>query len=244
MSSKSFDNFLQSFIPSIPLLFLCFCPVAFHKVWFAGFYPFNGIGRANPCYGALVAVVADVVFDLEVERTIPERGATPDALGAPDAQFLVDDILEIGFFDVPPFNSRCRAKLVFAAGGAGVGIGFQVAAAQIAISAQVIGMDTLYSRRGFDALRSTPSTLCTSKRVDLPDPFLLCRTGKSSDSKTSYGQTESQPKSALDKFPPVFRLIFHPSIVFLPAGVCTLSKVCSCCTMMTPRNFATPPDCW
>ena len=118
-----------------------FCKAALDLVGVGDLHAADGVGGAYPGDGALVAVDAKVVHDLQVEGAIPEGGASLHAFGAAHAELLVDDVLEVRFFDELPGDGRGGAELVFAAGVQGVAARFEIAPTEVAIATEVVGVD-------------------------------------------------------------------------------------------------------
>jgi hypothetical protein len=117
----------------------------------------------------LVAVDADVVLYLHVKGSVSKNRAPLDALAAANAEIFVDRILIIRQLDEFPVNGGGRAELVFRAGVAALGIGPEVAAAEIAIAADRIGVEAFNRRWRKNAMRCATPALCAFFRIDLPD---------------------------------------------------------------------------
>ena len=156
----------------------------FDLVSVGDFHAVDGIGGAYPGDGTLVAVDAEVVHDLQVEGTIPERGTPFHAFGTAYTEILIDDIFEIGLFDELAGDGRSGTQLVFTARIEVVAPGLEIAAAEIAIPTEVVSMNAFDSRGGQDTVGGAPSALGTRKGIDLPDPFLPGHTGRSQSADT------------------------------------------------------------
>ena len=63
---------------------------SFDQVGILRGHPANGIRGTNPCNGAFIAITAEIMPYLQVERPVPKRGASLDAFGTSDAEFLID----------------------------------------------------------------------------------------------------------------------------------------------------------
>jgi hypothetical protein len=83
-------------------------------------------------------------------------------------------VFKIRFFDKPPFDGGGWAELIFGCRVAGGGIGFQIAATKVAVTAQSISMNAFYSRRFHHTFGGAAATLSTFKRVDLPNVIVGC----------------------------------------------------------------------
>ena len=80
--------------------------------------------------------------DLQKERAVAERIASLDALAAAYAEGLVDAVLVVGVLDEGALYGAGGAGLVFGGGGQRVGVGLEIAEAQLAISAHCVGVDS------------------------------------------------------------------------------------------------------
>lgn len=123
--------------------------------------------------GALVAVEATIMPDLQVERAIAKLNAATDALAAADAERLINRIFVIRILQSLSLDSTCWAKLVLSAGVQGGGLSLKVAGAQLAIAAHIAQLDTLDSRLLKDAVRCAMSALDAFGWIDLPDELLF-----------------------------------------------------------------------
>jgi hypothetical protein len=191
--------------------------IAFYFVGFVSFHPVNGIRGAHAGNGAFVAIEANVVNDLQVHRTVPERSAAFHTFGTTNTKIFVDVIFEIRFFNKTAFDSTGWAKLVFGSSSEFIGIRFEISAAQIAVTAQIEGMKAFDRRRAHHTVGGTAAALGTFKRVDLPNVIVFYYFVERQPADTSQSQCQRQPHPALKKFPPVFRFtVFHispPSLV-------------------------------
>jgi hypothetical protein len=98
-------------------------------------YPAEGIRRANPRNGTVVAIITAVMAYLKVEGTVSERGASCHAFGTSYAELLIDHVFVIGIFNVLALDSCSGAELVFRRRTPGIGIRFQISPAKITIAA-------------------------------------------------------------------------------------------------------------
>jgi hypothetical protein len=106
---------------------------------------------------------------LQIQRPVSEGVAAFHALAAPDAQFLIDRVFKIGVFDVCPLDSSGRTELAFRSCVSGFGPWLEIPAAQVAITAHRVGMNTLHGRVGQNAIDRTFFTLDTNVGIQLPD---------------------------------------------------------------------------
>jgi len=180
------------------------------------FHTADGVGGAHAGDGALVAVDAEVVHDLQVEGAISEGSAALYAFGAAHAELLIDDIFEVGFFDELAGDGRSGAQLVFAAGVEGVASRLEIAATEVAIPAEVVSVDALDGRGGQDAVGGAPSALGTQKGVDLPHPLLPGHTGRRQSADAPQGQGQGKTHSSLNKLPAAFNLIVCHGLMLFP----------------------------
>ena len=89
----------------------------------------NGIGGADSCDRTFVAVHAQFMTNLKVQRPVTEHGATFDAFGAPDTKRFIDRIFVVGIFDKSPENCAGGAELIFCGGIQFIGLRFKVTGA-------------------------------------------------------------------------------------------------------------------
>ena len=80
-------------------------------------------------------------------------------------------IFKIGFFNKSALNGGSGTELILCT-GLKFCPGFEIAPAQIAIPAKIVGMHTFYSRICLYTLRGTTSALGTFEGIDLPDIIL------------------------------------------------------------------------
>lgn len=156
-----------------PSKLLILCKVPLHQVGFAGLHTADGIGGTGAGDGALVTINAEVVHDLQVQRSVPEGSTSLDAFSAADAQIFVYYILEIGFFDEFAADGGSRTELIFAGGAECVAVGFKISSAEVAVTAKVKCVHTFDCRGCQDTLCGASSALGAFKGVDLPHPFFL-----------------------------------------------------------------------
>ena len=135
----------------------------------------EGVPRAGAGDGALVAVDAAVVPDLEEERAVAETDASLDALSAADAEMLFNGVLVVGVFDVGALDGGGGAKLVLGGGGQRVRFRREEAGAKLAVSAHRVGVNALHCRLLQHAFRGAIATAKTLGGVNLPDPIFRLR---------------------------------------------------------------------
>jgi hypothetical protein len=87
------------------------------------------------------------VDDLKMKRSVPERGTSLDAFGTSDAKILINGILKEGFLNEVPCDGRSRAEHGLGCGCQPGGSRLEISSAQIAITAEVIGMNTFHGGR-------------------------------------------------------------------------------------------------
>jgi hypothetical protein len=132
-------------------------------------HPLKGIGRAYTGNRALVAVVALVVADLQVEGAVPKGGTPLNTFTASVAKLFIDGIFEEGFLNKLAPDGTCRAELVFGPGGQVHAVGLEVPTTQVAIAAHGIGVYALDGRGGLDTFGGAPPALGAFEGIDLPD---------------------------------------------------------------------------
>jgi hypothetical protein len=128
-------------------------------------------GVAGTDFGdrALVAVNAAVMPHLKEKGAVAEAVAALDALGAADAELLINRILVIGVLDVGAFDGGSGAEAVFRAGVQVVRIGLKVAGAKLAIAADRVGVNALDGGLLEDAMGGAIAAAHTLHRVNLPN---------------------------------------------------------------------------
>jgi len=124
-----------------------FLPETFEEVGLAGWNPAECIGRTIPGNGAFIAMDADIMPDLQLERPVAEGAATLYTFAAPYAQGLIDGIFKKRILDEFPFDGIGRTKLVLGARGQRFCFRLEIPATQITVSAHGIHMHALHGRR-------------------------------------------------------------------------------------------------
>jgi hypothetical protein len=122
---------------------------------------------------------------LEIQGSVSEGPAGLYTFSTPDAEFLIDGILEIRILYKSPFDGAGRAELVLRPRIPGFGAGLEITAAEIAVSAHGIGVRALDGGMRKDAVGCTPLTLDAQARIQLPDHFLLGRPAEKPDRQSS-----------------------------------------------------------
>lgn len=107
----------------------------------------EGAGGADAGDRAFVAVHAAVVPHLEKDRAVAELGAALDADGAANAAILVDAVFVEGVFDESAFDGTDGAELVLRRGVLPLRLGVVIAAAELAVAAERVGVDGPRRRR-------------------------------------------------------------------------------------------------
>jgi hypothetical protein len=164
----------------------------------------------------LVAIQAAVMPRLQVQRPVPERIAAFHAFAATDAQLLIDGVFKIGILDVRPLDRSRRAELAFRSCVSVLGSGLEITAAQVAIPAHGIGMDTFYSRMGQDTVDRTFFTLDTDVRVQLPDHLFGRRLAGQECCKSSDRQAHERVEAFPHKIPAFDPVLGRPFFHFGP----------------------------
>ncbi len=137
-------------------------------VWIVGRHALERLGRTYSRNCAVVTVDATVVSHLQVQRAVAEKLASLDAFSATDTKFFRDQIFIKGVFHKTSLDGPGGAELIF---GGGIGLpclGSMEPAAQLAVSADIIGVDALDSGRHEHAGSCAPAALDTLLRVQLP----------------------------------------------------------------------------
>ena len=135
----------------------------------------EGVGRAGAGNGALVAMHAAVMADLQEERAVAETITAFDAFGAPDAERLVNRVFVIGVFDERAFDSGGGAELIFSRGGKRIRLWLEVASAEIAVTAHRVGVNAFHGGLFENALCGAIAAADAFVRINLPDPILCLR---------------------------------------------------------------------
>ena len=104
------------------------------------------IRRTGQGDGALVASCTTIMTNLHLQRTIAKRIAGLYAFCTTDTQGFINRVFIVRIFNKAPFYCSQRAHLVFSTFINGMGLGFEKAETNLALSADVIGMHTLDSR--------------------------------------------------------------------------------------------------
>lgn len=143
----------------------------FEDIRLAGWHAFDGLGRAGPGDGAIVAVDAAVMAYLEEEGTVAKKDASFDTFRAADAQFFVNGVLVIRVLQGCPFNGSCRAKLVFSAGVQGVWLRIKISGAQLAVAAHFVDLNAFDGGGLKHAFGGAIGARDTLVRIDLPHGF-------------------------------------------------------------------------
>ena len=170
--------------------------LGFEQVGLARGYAAEGVGRTGAGDGALVAMHAAVVADLQEQRTVAEAVAALDAFGATDAKILVDRVFVIRIFDEGAFDGDGRAKLIFGGSGEGVGLGFEVAGAEIAVAAHGVSVDAFHGGLFEHAIGRTVAATNALLRVNLPDPFLGLGATRQNSAERAEAGHRGEPRSA------------------------------------------------
>ena len=137
----------------------------------------DGIRGTYPRNLTLITVLAEVLLNLQEQRTIAERGASFHALAATRTETFIDRIFEIRFLHELACDGTRRTELVL---GSRIQILYTwtiVATAEIAIATHTVSMETLHRRHREHTISLTPSTLGTGIWVDLPEGVTLLTFG-------------------------------------------------------------------
>jgi hypothetical protein len=110
--------------------------------------------------------------NLKIQRSVSEGVAAFHAFATTDTQFFIDGVFKIGVFDICPLDSPGRTELAFRSGVSGLGIGLEIPAAQVAVAAHRVGMNTFHRRVGQHTIDRAFFTLDTDVGIYLPDHLL------------------------------------------------------------------------
>lgn len=203
--------------------------ISFDHVGFICPDPNYGIRRTNPGNGAFVAIIAQVVPDLQMEGSVPEGGAPLHTFRTTDAEVFIDDVFKIGVFDKFSLYGRCGTELVFGTRFQPGHSWFEIPAAEVAISAQVVCMHAFYSGRIFHAIGGASPALAALEGIDLPYPFFRGGPGCCQGSDTGNRDPQGDSHSLLYEIPSVECLILcHCFCIYrIPEG-------CICLTFYIP----------
>ena len=164
----------------------------------------SGAGAGD---GALVAMDAAVMADLEEERAVAETVAALDALRAADAELLVNCVFVIRVFDKSAFDGGGGTKLILGGSGQRVRLGFKVAGAEIAVAAHRKGVNALHGGLFQDALGGAIAAAHTFLRVNLPDPaFSLAVVRQHTAERAETGNAQ-QSRTVAQEGPPRCRFV-------------------------------------
>jgi hypothetical protein len=108
-----------------------------------------------------------------MKRTVAKEGAALNAFCASYTQAFVDSVLVERFLDKFAFQCAGGAELVLRASVAGLRVGTQIAATEVAISTDGEGVYTFDGGRTEDAVGCATTALRTFFRIDLPDHLPL-----------------------------------------------------------------------
>ena len=128
----------------------------------------NRFRRTVQSDGALVALFAECLIDLQEERPVAEGDATVDAFSATDAQVFVDDVLEVRQLDFTAANRTGRTELVFRTGMTRNRLRIEKARTEIAVTTQCEIVETFDRRNGQHATVSATAAADTALRINLP----------------------------------------------------------------------------
>jgi hypothetical protein len=188
--------------------------IGFKEIGIGGGNAFEGIGRTGAGDGAFVAVDAEVVFDLHIHRSVAEHIASLNAFTTANAQILINGVLIVGLLNKGALNGGCRAELVFRAGISGFCIGPQITAAEVAVTADGIGVETFNSGRRQHTMRRATSALRTLFRINLPhQPGRQTTPGRDHRSANQHGCRTSYEITAVSI---LFRIHLSPRPHFPP----------------------------
>jgi len=132
----------------------------------------ESVARTGAGDGALIAMDAAVVTDLQEERAVSKTVAALDTFRAADAQLLVNGVFVVGVFDERAFDGGGGAKLILGGSGERIGFGLEITRSEIAIAAHGVGVNALHRGLFQYAFRGAIAAPHTFLRVNLPDPFL------------------------------------------------------------------------
>ena len=130
----------------------------------------EGIARADLGDGAFVAIDATIMPDLEKQGAVAEAITALDTLGATDAQLFVDGVFVVGIFDVGSLDGRRGAQAILRPGIEVIGLRLKVPGAELAITANRVGVDTFHGGLFQHAVGGTVavlSNLCDKLRLSL-----------------------------------------------------------------------------
>jgi hypothetical protein len=179
---------------------------------------FNGIIGTISRDRTLIAVQTKVMPDLEMQGTISEGGASFHAFSASDTQIFIDGKFKERFFNESPLDRRGWTELIFRCRIQIRYTGFEKAAAKIAVSTQIIGMDTFDSGWGHHTFIRATSALGAFERIDLPYPFPGHGLGNNQAGQSTQPDQQGNACRFLDEIPPFIGLVpwflFHDSISF------------------------------
>jgi hypothetical protein len=126
----------------------------------------RGTSRRN---GALVAVQTAIVTHLEKQRAVTESIAPLDAFAAAVTEFFIDGVLVVGILHKGPLYGSERTELIFGARIQFLRFRLKVAGAEVAVSANSVGMNAFDGGFLQYAVSGAVAALNTYARIDLPD---------------------------------------------------------------------------
>jgi hypothetical protein len=130
----------------------------------------EGLAGTGAGDGALVAVEAAIMADLQEKRAVAEAVAALDTFGATDAKLFVNTILIIRVFDVGALDGGGRAKLVFRRRGQLVWFRREKSGAKLAVAAHRVGVDAFDGRLFQHAVGGAVAAVQAFGGIDLPHP--------------------------------------------------------------------------
>jgi hypothetical protein len=139
-----------------------------HPIRSIGRYPGDRFGRALAGNRTLVAIHAFVVPYLQIERSVSERAATLHALATPHTERFINLVLVVRLLNKLPLDCCRGTKLILRCRVLLGRPGLMIAAAQLAVPTNTIGMHTLHRRWIEDAVGPASSALNTLCRINLP----------------------------------------------------------------------------
>jgi hypothetical protein len=145
--------------------------------------------------------------DLQLQGSVPEGTATLHAFSATNAKRFINGIFKKWIFDKFSFDGICRAKLVFGSSIQYFGFRLEITAAQIAVTAHGINMDTFNRRGSQNTVCSATPALNAFCRIQLPYQLPIDGVFCDKCSNPAYSNYNGGPRSGCKEFPPVDFLV-------------------------------------
>ena len=122
-------------------------------------YTLDGARNADLRYGTLVTLQAPLLLYLEEQRAVAERRTALHTFSTTVTEVLVNGIFEVGLLNKTPRDGTCRTHQILGCRIELLHTLTIVATAEVAVTAYLIGVETLHRRYPHHAFRLTAPAL-------------------------------------------------------------------------------------